>query len=289
MDQDIAPGGDAAKRKRRTARLLLLVATVVTLVGLSWSGLIERSAEQQHQQMLTRALVTFGIARSLNGIISVIQETEVALQPAGVGVTLAPGQILDPVNDLIERFSWVMLASAASSGVQRLLLEISLWPWMTLIVAAAALGWLAVQLGSRDCTESRTARAIAGRILLLAIFIRFAVPAVMLANHLVYELFLEPAYTEASTELTRTRDDLTRLQAETDSELTERGWFDRTVDQLRIRERLDSYQALFSRLAENIVDLVAVFVLQTILLPLLFLWALLRLWRMLWRGTAGGG
>ena len=284
MDHDIEPIGERAVHKRRTARLLLLVATVVTLVGLSWSGLIERSAEQQHQQMLTRALVTFGIARSLNGIISVIQESEVALQPAGVGVTLAPGQILDPVNDLVERFSWVMLASAASSGIQRLLLEFSLWPWMTLIVAAAALVWAAVQLRSQD----PAARTIAGRILLLAIFIRFAVPAVMLANHVVYELFLEPAYTEASSELTRTRDDLTRLQAETDSELTERGWFDRTVDQLRIRERLDRYQALFSRLAENIVDLVAVFVLQTILLPLLFLWALLRLWRMLWRETARG-
>lgn len=272
------------QRRSNRQRLLLAAAMIAVLIGLSWTGLIERSAEQQQAQMLTRALVTFGIARSLNGIISVIQETEIALQPAGVGVTLAPGQILDPVNDLIERFSWVMLVSAASMGIQRLLLEMSLWPWMTLILAAAALGWLAVQLRS----SNPNIRAVAGRVLLLAVFIRFAVPVVMLANHLVYGLFLEPAYTEANTELTQTRDDLTRLQSQADSEIAERGWFDRTIDQLRIRERLDSYQSLFSRLAENVVDLVAVFVLQTILLPLLFLWALLRLWKSLWRRSARG-
>jgi hypothetical protein len=262
-------------------RLLLVLA----LVALSWSGLIENSAEQQHQKMLTRALVTFGVARSLNGAISVIQETEVALQPAGVGVTLAPGQILDPVNDLIERFSWVMLASAASSGVQRLLLEISLWPWMTLVLAAAALGWLC----AHAVPASRSTRLLARRLLLIAIFVRFAVPGVMLVNDLSYRIFLEPVYAEASAELTRTRDDLTRLQAQSDFDQGERSWLDRTADQIRIRERLESYQALFSRLAEDVVNLVAVFVLQTILLPLLFLWALVRLWTSLWGRTMNAG
>lgn len=259
-------------------RLLLALA----LVALSWSGLVETSAEQQHQKMLTRALMTFAVARSLNGAISVIQETEVALQPAGVGVTLAPGQILDPVNDLIERFSWVMLASAASSGVQRLLLEISLWPWMTLMLAAAALAWLWANAVSAD----RSKRLLARRLLLIAVFVRFAVPGVMLANDLSYRLFLEPVYSEASAELVRTRDDLTQLQAETDSEIADQGWWDRTADTLRVRDRLDSYQALFSSLAEHVIDLVAVFVLQTILLPLLFLWALIRLWTSLWRPSA---
>ncbi len=256
-------------------RLLLVLA----LVALSWSGLVENSAEQQHQKMLTRALVTFGVARSLNGAISVIQETEIALQPAGVGVALEPGQVLDPVNDLIERFSWVMLASAASSGVQRLLLEISLWPWMTLVLAVTALAWL----WANAVPATRSKRLLARRLLLIAVFVRFAVPGVMLANDLSYRLFLEPVYNEASAELTRTRDDLTQLQAETDRELADQGWWDRTAGTLRVRERLESYQALFSSLAEHVIDLVAVFVLQTILLPLLFLWALVRLWTSLWR------
>jgi len=266
------------------SQLWLGLLLVAVLGALSYSGLIERSAEEQHQRMLTRALVTFGVARSLNGVISVVQETEVALQPAGVGVTLAPGQILDPVNDLIERFSWVMLASAASLGIQRLLLEISLWPWMTLIVLLAGALWLAV----RSSGSSVSRRTLAGRVLLLAIFLRFAVPCVMLASDLVYQAFLDPVYTQASLELKQTQSELTRLHDQTRvaSEAETGGlssWWGRTTDHLRIGERIDAYQALFARLAENVVELVAVFVLQTILLPLIFLWALLRLWRQLWR------
>jgi len=281
---DKRKSSSAARRSSLWLGLLL----IVTLVALSYSGLIEDSAEQQHQRMLTRALVTFGAARSLNGIISVVQETEVALQPAGVGVTLAPGQILDPVNDLIERFSWVMLASAASLGIQRLLLEISLWSWMTLVLVLAGAVWLAVRSGSSGVGP----RALAGRVLLLAIFLRFAVPCVMLASDLVYQVFLDPVYTEASAELGRAQSELARLheQIRSDGEAGNGGglstWWGRTTDHLRIGDRIADYRALFARLAENVVQLVAVFVLQTVLLPLIFLWALLRLWRQLWQRPA---
>ena len=69
----------------------------------------------------------FAMARGLNGVISVAQGTSVAIQPAGVGVMLAPGELLDPVNDLVEQFSTVMLFASASLGLQRLLIGMSGW------------------------------------------------------------------------------------------------------------------------------------------------------------------
>ena len=74
-----------------------------------------------------RALLGFAVARGLNGVISVAQGTEVAIQPAGVGVSFTPGEILDPVNDLVERFSWIMLLATSSLGVQKVLLSMSAW------------------------------------------------------------------------------------------------------------------------------------------------------------------
>ena len=32
-------------------------------------------------------------------------------------------KVLDPINDLAERFSWVMLVNTASLGIQRILME----------------------------------------------------------------------------------------------------------------------------------------------------------------------
>ena len=60
------------------------------------------------ENALKNALVTFAVARTLNGVISAAQGTEVALEPGGVGVVLSVGEVLDPINDLIERFSAVI-------------------------------------------------------------------------------------------------------------------------------------------------------------------------------------
>jgi len=268
--------------------LVLGVLISSLLIAASWTGWVDRNAQEQAEAMVARALVTYAVARSLNGVISVIQETEVAIQPAGVGVKLAPGQVLDPVNDLVEQFAWVMLASSASLVIQRLLIEISQWPGMTLILAISALLWLSA-LAVRS---PRPWRVWFARTLLLAVFLRFAAPVVMLASDTIYQLFLEPVYATASADIGQTQDELTRLheQAAAETESSESdgllGWWGRTSDRFRLSERIERYQALFARLTENVVQLVAVFVLQTILLPLLFLWVLIRVWRQFLRWSS---
>lgn len=266
-------------------RRVLIVVLALALLALAWLEPADGSAEAQTQRMLSRALVTFAVARSLNGVISVIQETEVAVQPGGLGVQLAPGQILDPVNDLIEQFSWVMLASAASLGIQRLLLEVSQWPGVSLLLTATIAIWIGLLLHRRRPDW----RQMAARAVLLALFLRFAVPCVSLVSDAVYRVFLDPVYASATESLDRTQASLTQLHDEAAAEAEGENasgwsaWWGRATDQFRVRERIEAYQALFAELAEDIVQLVAVFLLQTILLPLLFLWVLIRLWRQLWR------
>ena len=55
---------------------------------------------------------------------------------------LTPGQILDPINDLVERFSSVMLIASSSLGLQIVLLDILSW-W---VLSAALIASLAVAL-----------------------------------------------------------------------------------------------------------------------------------------------
>jgi len=76
---------------------------------------------------MARAAYTFALVKGLNGMISVIQGTEVAVSPAGIGLKLSVGEIVDPINDLAERFSWVMLVSTTSLGIQRVLMEMRNW------------------------------------------------------------------------------------------------------------------------------------------------------------------
>ena len=100
------------------SRKLLRTVLSIVVAGAAIGGIVDDASEQYAQQSLNRALVTFTAARALNGVISVAQGTEVAVEPGGVGVIMTPGQVLDPINDLIERFSSVMLVAAFDSLIQ---------------------------------------------------------------------------------------------------------------------------------------------------------------------------
>ena len=109
-------------KESTSVRKWLLSVVLLLAAALSMTSFVDQRAEIEYEKLFQRALITFALARTINGVISVVQGTEIALQPAGVGVTLTPGEILDPVNDLIERFSWIMMGATVSLGIQNVML-----------------------------------------------------------------------------------------------------------------------------------------------------------------------
>ena len=69
-------------------------------------------------------------------MISVVQGTQVSVQPGGVGVTFTPGQALDPINDLVEQFSLLMLGASVSFGVQLALIKFGAYWAVSLMLTA---------------------------------------------------------------------------------------------------------------------------------------------------------
>ena len=111
------------------ARRALLALALGALVVCSWLAPMDAPAMARVDAGLKRALVSFATARVLNAAISVAQGTEARVQPFGFGVTLAPGQVLDPVNDLVEQFSNLMLAASVVFGIQKVLIAVGgYWP-----------------------------------------------------------------------------------------------------------------------------------------------------------------
>ena len=280
----------------------LQIVALVLVAVLAVVPVLDRRAAVNYEDLFQRAIVTFALARTLNGVISAVQGTEVALQPAGVGVTLTPGQILDPVNDLVERFSWIMLGATVSLGVQNVLLEISAWWALQGVVVVLAL-WLLVLLW-RDGTvsgqgdhSSRT-RQILWRSLLVVAFLRFAVPLTLVANEAIYDLFLESRYAESTEIIQAAGNEIEAISeaavADAEPESVEQGMLDSLLGPLKevwneasagagLAERVAAIQARAGALIEHIIQLSVVFVLQTGLLPVAFLWLFLQLARWLLR------
>jgi hypothetical protein len=93
---------------------------IIILVIISWWGALDGLASVVNGSSIKDAAVIYGVARSINGVISLIQSAEIG---AIVG-SVHPGELLDPINDLIERFSSVMAWSLSSLVLQKILLSI---------------------------------------------------------------------------------------------------------------------------------------------------------------------
>jgi hypothetical protein len=261
-----------APRQSPRARWLLaaLVAATVTL----------------SESLFQRALITFALARTLNGVISAVQGTELALQPAGVGVTLTPGQVLDPINDLIERFSWIMLGATLSLGVQQVLLDVGQWWGVRVLLALLGLLWVWARL------RKSTSEALLFRVFVIAVFIRFAVPVAMIANEGLYHLFLESRFVE-STQVIETAGSEIGEAGASEAETPEQAdtgmleslgrMFESTRDSMDFKQQVAFISEKASDVVEHLIQLSVVFILQTGILPIAFLWIFLQLFKQLFR------
>lgn len=273
---------------KRIALSIVVVATVALALFKPMDNLGGEYVDEAFQ----RALLGFAIARGLNGVISVAQGTEIALQPAGVGVNFAPGQILDPINDLVERFSWIMLLASSSLGVQKTLLAISGWIGLGIFVAVAAAAFLVTRW--RGLNGSEKLKRVAAQCFLLALVLRFLMPLVALGNEWFYQQFLSEQYEQSSERLENISREIGEINDEVmqDSkpEPSSNAFVDRakqlyrsTVKKIDFEQRLEDYKVAVQDLSENAIDLIVVFTMQTVILPLLFLWLAVTLVRRLLR------
>jgi len=260
---------------------------------LSLTGFVDRLGESYAETAFARALVTFAAARTLNGVISVAQGTELALEPAGVGVVFTLGQILDPINDLVERFSTVMLVATSSLGLQNILLDITAW-WgigVLLLLASAVLLFCLWWPGARRFAHAST------RVFLVAVFLRFAMPLLIIGSNWVFDTFLAAEQEAAVAALESTRaeieavnDPLTPVPLDNDATIVDRlgNWLDRSMASVDMEAKLDALAERVSAATEHIINLIVIFVMQTILLPLASLWLLVELLKSLARRGVGG-
>jgi len=242
--------------------------------------------EQYTEEGFTRSIAAFGIAKGLNGLISVVQGTEVAVEPVGVGVIFTPGQILDPVNDLVERFSWVMLICTTSLGIQSILLTIFSSSSFSITVAAILI--LTVLFIWYQRSASTELKNILYRIAAFLIILRSVIPLMAITSDGLYKAFLEPTYIESTRQLEQSNTTIANLSEnkKINNEATDRSWYDvmsSNIDSVINSIDVDRYYQQLKEEADNltshIIDLIVVFTMQTILFPLLFIWLAMKLIR----------
>ena len=283
-----------------------IVLLIIVMVVFSWLDPIDAQANQQVESGLKRALVTFATARALNGVVSVVQGTELSAQPFGFGLTLSVGQILDPVNDLIEKFSDLMLVASIVFGAQKILLMMGASWGISLAFSVLAFVWCYLYL------SGKRPPALLARALILLVITRFALPVALVGSGLAFDGFLKSSYDQSHAEIQSASNDLVAAKAALGEESTAAvkdvagelpkkpgffgGWFgpgkesgesghseaaatqhkapenQSMWNRIDPRRQIERLKQIAEKSTERIIDLMVVFALQTILLPLVLLW-----------------
>jgi hypothetical protein len=248
---------------------------VALMVACSWLPQIDAAANQLVDSGMKRALLSFASARVLNGVISVAQGTEVALQPGGMGVILSLGQVLDPVNDLVEQFSNLMLIASVSFGAQKMLMSIGGNWVVSLGLTITAAAWIFFYL-RRLYTP-----AWLSRVLVILLMIRFALPVITIGTDMLFQKFMAADYHANQQSISVASEQLNELTPP--QQITKenpgvikkfQNWWGEKSSQLDVKSRFDQLKLAAENATQHIVNLIVIFLLQTLVIPLLILWML---------------
>jgi len=243
----------------------MVLALIMSLIPVSLS------TENQLSTMLQITITVFALARGLNAIISVAQGTELSIEPMGVGVTLTPGEVLDPLNDLIEQFASILLVASASLGIQQIILLLSDKPLVQFGLAASIVIMSVVYILP---VSNQAVRKLLLKLVIMLTIARLLVPVTVLVSYQVQSA-LNQQRQQAITTLETTQSDVKRYtnqQANNDS-----SWWHGLKNSLDIEQSLNAIQNKTETAVKAAIYLLAEFILVMVLLPIFCLYLLIRL------------
>ena len=224
---------------------------------------------------INKAVISFASARGLNAIISMLKSSTVNMTPAGVGASISIGEILDPVDDVVEILSTVLLLSIVSLGIQRFLLEIAPFISINLLLNLCLI--FTVMLLSIQRLRKTKLTNITIKLFLFALIIKLILPFFVFLDWSTNRLFFDEKYKEAKTQLSKTNDELSSTYG---AILSGEGVIEGFKNWLKKDRGEDNWLKNLKIKAEIIISssvkLIVLFILDTLLLPLFFLWLLYR-------------
>lgn len=247
---------------------------------------LDSQTQSYFQQTVSDAGAAYLTVRFIDAAVSVLDHAKGDLEPAGLGISVAPGEILEPVHEMAERTSDVLVTAAASVIVQEMLYEVGVVfaPWMlaAICLLAALLPWINNDFAAHF-------RRLLIRIAILILVGRFFLPVSAAVNQVVHSEVLAPRIANAKKSLDGLADrhDLDQLESfprpKVDGFLgtVKNGWALLDKKMSALAGLTKAVVGNLASIVENLVTLAglyaAVFIIQVILLPLAIFWIMAKL------------
>lgn len=265
----------ANKSLKPTKSKLSIWLVGVLLIGsliLTWVPDLDDAAQDYLSDAISDNLVVYATARTINALISVIQSIEVSVS-LGAGVAVNLGEALDPINDLIERFSGFILYGLAGLGLQQLVLTASssifIKAVLTLALVAGYFRWLL----------SPGFPAWAKKVLIFLLFVRFAFAVEVGVSWVLDKAYFDAQQQDAISTLDIAQNRLQEIRDEYVETIDEKGVFSGIWSAAKSIIGTDEEKGTADLAAEAVVQLIVIMVVRSILLPIFFVWLLFYFFR----------
>jgi hypothetical protein len=160
----------------------VLLALAAAFLVLAWSRVLDGWSLAYLGDALAGSGAIYATARSVNALVSVLQGTEVN----AVFVSFTIGEVLDPINDLIERFSGLVLLALGSLALQQLLIGVLSHEASNALFTVAVLAAIAVAWRATPATRNRTLR-----LLTFVLVLRLLLPVIVLTESAIETVYLK--------------------------------------------------------------------------------------------------
>lgn len=206
-------------------RLVVFVIMIVALTALSFHGALDSFAKERVKNTTIETIGIYAVARAINAGVSMLQSAEVGVEIVG-SLSVNPGEILDPLNDAIERLSGIAVWAIGSLFLQQIVLDVAVSPVFKWLFGAVGLLTLCALLPLGSTRFSEHACRVSGiseemldrscngvvRIFVVVAVLRFIVPVFIACSFLVGEMLFQTIPEQQKEELTVLRDDISTRQ-----------------------------------------------------------------------------
>ena len=262
---------------------IMMATTLLFSVGFE-IPVLDKKANTYFNESISKAGLAYATCRVINASISVIQNSNLQLEPAGVGVSLAIGQALDPIDDMTERLSDVLVTAIVALGIQKLAYEISVSfapPVLSILLfILSLLIWF-------NNKKIKFFQKTIIKIIFIVMIARLCLPISSVANDFLHTHFFEVQISEAEEGLTLSTTGLDEIKAFALPEIDGVLGTIKNSSLLLMEKSIEFKNALMSitrnmqNIISNLVKLttlyVGIFLIQVIILPLLIFWLLIKI------------
>lgn len=272
------------KKKILQSFIYVIIAILLFAFGGEKLPYLDTTTDNYFTEAITKATLAYATCRIINASVSVVKDSHLQLEPAGVGISLAVGQVLDPIDDMAERLSDVLVTAITSLGVQKLVYEISIkiaFPIVAvLIFILSALLWF-------QCERISCLYNIVLKLSILLIVFRFCLPFASLANNFLYNQFFVNPIMEAKDELSFTSTNIESVKEFSTPEI------DGVLGTIKngakfLKTKVQEIKNIFFVMARNMANIihnllkltflyVGIFLIQVIILPISIFWFMINI------------